>query len=443
MTAAEDLIGRTLQGKFVITDVLGEGAMGIVYRGFDGATLDEVAIKVLQPSLAQHDELVARFHREAAATRRVDHEGTVRVLGRGSDGGVHYLVMELLHGRSLGAVLAEARHLPEGRAARIVVQLCGALAVAHARGVVHRDIKPDNIMILPDIDHLGERVKLLDFGVAKRVAAADARVEDSFNSGDETRHGALIGTPEYMAPEQCMGREVDQRTDVYACGVLLYRMLTGEVPFDGTGAHPFELCQRHIAEDPRPPREIAPWIGAPMEAVVLKAMSKSPDARHQSAGELRDEIARVLASIEAMEMEPTTPLLVSDLIRPDERADLDAGPEASLVEAAEAEPRTSTPSSAGATPAPPAEAEPISQAFHPVPVPLAVQEVVSAPLGFVAMPQSPRHPVVPGPIVDRPTPIPFTRSRRLQGYLPSVALAAVIGAGLGSLLMALIPLIQR
>src|ERR1700722_7796135 len=133
--------------------------MGVVYRGFDDATLNEVAIKVLQPSLAGHEELVARFHREAAATKRVDHEGTVRVLGRGCEEGLYFLVMELLHGQSLAAVLTETHRLSEGRAARIVVQLCGALAVAHERGVVHRDVKPENIMVVEGGVALGERVK--------------------------------------------------------------------------------------------------------------------------------------------------------------------------------------------------------------------------------------------------------------------------------------------
>ncbi len=424
MTTANDLIGRTFQGKFVITDVLGEGAMGIVYRGFDDATLDEVAIKVLQPSLAGNDDVVRRFHREASATRRVDHEGTVRVLGRGCEAGLYFLVMELLHGKSLAAVLTESRRMPEGRAARIVVQLCGALQVAHERGVVHRDIKPDNIMLMEGGDQLGERVKLLDFGIAKRLFQADQRVEDSFNNGAETRYGALLGTPEYMSPEQCMGRDVDQRTDVYACGVLLYRMVTGQVPFDGTGAHPFELCQRHIGEDPAPPRALAPWIRPDMEAIILKALSKAPEARHQSAAELRDELIALVFAIQAIEMEPTEPVVVEDLVR----ADLAAAVKAELA--------------------------------APVAITLAFAETLrdAPPLPTLVLdddPPSDREPRIfalplpPAvPLVDeRHTLVPNARRRKarssLQAYLPTVALAAVIGAGLGSLFMALAPLVQR
>jgi serine/threonine-protein kinase len=336
--------------------------------------------------------VVARFHREAAATRRVDHESTVRVLGRGCEEGLYYLVMELLHGKSLAALLSEVRRLPEGRAARIVMQLCGALAVAHERRVVHRDVKPDNIMVIEGGDQLGERVKLLDFGIAKRLAPAQplaAGLEDSFNFGDETRHGAIIGTPEYMAPEQCMGREVDERTDIYACGVLLYRMVTGRVPFDGVDIHPFELCQRHIGEEPQPPRAIAPWVGPEMEAIILKALSKAPSARQQSAAELRAELGRVLADIEHVEMEPTEPFVVNRLVRTEQTRLLAA------------------------------------ELAAPIPI------VVPAPL---AEP-------VPRPRTAAPTPANPRRSPR-HGYLPTVALAAMIGAGLGSLFMALAPLMQ-
>jgi serine/threonine protein kinase len=424
MTTAQELIGRTLQGKFVITDVLGEGAMGVVYRGFDDTTLDEVAIKVLQPGLAGNAELVSRFHREAAATRRVDHEGTVRVLGRGCEAGLYFLVMELLHGTSLAAVLTEAQRVSEGRAARLVIQLCGALAVAHARGVVHRDVKPENIMVIEGGAGLGERVKLLDFGIAKRMTSPDAQlpstVEDSFTAGDETRAGALIGTPEYMAPEQCMGRDVDARTDLYACGVLLYRMVTGQVPFDGRDVHPFELCQRHIGEDPTPPREICSWISEAMEAIILKALSKAPDARYQSAKELETALGVVLAGIEHIEMERTLPLSL-DLLGLGDEASALAEDLAAPVAIREA-PEASLPSIAadvGGEEGEDVEAYPI-----------------------VALPVVPRAPFA---IEDPATEITKARSARrarVHPYLPTIAVAAVIGAGLGSLLMALAPFVR-
>ena len=397
MNTAQDLIGRTLESKYTITDVLGEGAMGVVYRGFEDATLNEVAIKVLQPSLAGHDEIVARFYREASAARRVDHESAVRIIGRGSEGDLHYLVMELLQGQSLGALLTASPHLPEARAIRLVIQLCGALSVAHERGVVHRDVKPENIMVIEGDDQLGERVKLLDFGIAKRLVQRG--VEDSFSAGEETRAGSLVGTPEYMAPEQCRAQPVDARTDLYACGVLLYRMMTGRVPFDG--AHPLELCQRHLGEDAIPPRTLAPWLKPALEAIILKALRKAPSERHQSANELRLELSAVLADIEQIEAEPTRPFARASLITlPDEDdllADLSA-----------------------------------------VPVPLARPVVMSLPIATMAVPT----------IDDPPSETTIGRGkvalrRKVPAYLPAVALAAAIGAGLGSLFMALVPLFQR
>jgi serine/threonine-protein kinase len=303
MQSPQDLIGRTLQGKFVITDLLGEGAMGVVYRGFDEIALREVAIKVLQPQLAVHPELVARFYREGAAARRVDHANTVRFLGKGQDDGVHFLVMELLDGRSLGELLESEIRIGQGRAARMIVQICGALSVAHERGIVHRDLKPENVMVCGSPGSgLGEHVKLLDFGIAKRVTRP-VGVEDSFNMEELTACGSLVGTPEYMAPEQCRGHEVDARTDVYACGVMLYRMVTGRVPF--WAEHLLQICQMHLGEAPVPPSALAPGIHPMIEAVILKAMSKHPADRQQSAAALRDELNRALEVMASVEEEAT------------------------------------------------------------------------------------------------------------------------------------------
>ena len=307
MSTWKDLIGVRLEARYVITDLLGEGAMGTVYRGFDETSLNDVAIKVLQPSLAADQDLVTRFRREATAARRVDHEGAVRVLGRGCEGGLHYLVMELLEGESLAHVLTQTGWMQEGRAVRLMIQLCGALAVAHERGVVHRDVKPENVMVLDAGETLGERVKLLDFGIAKRVAGTkpSVSIEDSFGGGPQTRCGALLGTPEYMAPEQCAGMDVGPWTDVYACGVLLYRMVTGKVPFQDDGVHALHVIMRHLREEPVPPCAHNPTLSPALEAVILKALRKAPSARHPSAAELRDELSAVLDDIEALEEEPT------------------------------------------------------------------------------------------------------------------------------------------
>jgi serine/threonine-protein kinase len=310
MTLPQDLIGRTLQGRFTITELLGEGSMGIVYRGTDADEGCDVAIKVLQPELARHPEVVARFYREGSAARRIEHANTVRVFGRGEDCGVHYLVMELLEGRSLADVAAGEPWLGQVRAAKLVLQICGALQVAHARGIVHRDLKPENVMVLgAPGDLLGEHAKLLDFGIAKRVEADPSRpagVEDSFNMEELTQCGALIGTPEYMAPEQCRGAAVDARTDIYACGVMLYRLVTGRVPF--WAEHPLEICQLHLGEAPRPPSAVVPGIHPAIEAVILQAMSKAPADRQQSVVALAAQLERALDLIALEESEPTETL---------------------------------------------------------------------------------------------------------------------------------------
>jgi serine/threonine protein kinase len=242
-------------------------------------------------------------------------------------------------------------------------------------------------------------------------------VEDSFSTGEETRHGALIGTPEYMAPEQCMGREVDQRTDVYSCGVLLYRMVTGQVPFDGTNAHPFELCQRHIGEDPVAPREIVPWISPAMEQVILKALGKAPDERQQSAVQLRDELLRVLALIEEADMEPTARQEVAQLVSPKDAAALAAELAATL-------------------PVPFDLADTAAVDSDRAPMLRPIQAVINLPpVKLIGPPEGAEAPATRRRL--------RRNQRKLSSYLPTMALAAVIGAGLGSLFMALAPLMAH
>jgi serine/threonine-protein kinase len=438
MNTPQDLIGVTLEGKYVITDVLGEGAMGIVYRGFDDTNLNEVAIKVLQPCLASSEEVVTRFHREATAARRVDHEGAVRILGRGCEGGLHYLVMELLQGKSLADVLAQAGRLPEGRAARLVIQLCGALSVAHERGVVHRDIKPENIMVLEAGNQLGERVKLLDFGIAKRLAGAKraGNIEDSFNLGDDTRYGALLGTPEYMSPEQCTGFDVGAQSDIYACGVLLYRMVTGDVPFGATDTHALEVCQRHLGEQPVPPRTHVPSLSPAMEAVILKALRKSPSQRQQSAVELADELAGVLARVEQIEMEPTRPVSLHELsLLDDDILDLTATLPFVRPLPPPLQASTITVPAAKLSPAP-ALAASACEELPTVLLPVAAPVAIATPVAVA----TPVAAAAPSPIqTSQRSTLPPRGS--LPRYLSVVAFAAVIAAGLGSLFMVLGPML--
>ena len=210
----QDLQGRLL-GRYQVVEELGRGGMGVVYRAYQPSLNRHVAIKVLPPQLSLDQQLVGRFQREARAAANLRHPNIVVIYDVGEEKGIHYIVMEYLEGRTLKQLVEEEGPLHPKRAAHIVEQVAAALDYAHQRGFVHRDVKPANIFVGP-----GDHVTLTDFGIAK--AASETQ--------QLTRTGTLMGTPEYMAPEQATGGEVDHRTDLYALGVVLYQMLTGHVP---------------------------------------------------------------------------------------------------------------------------------------------------------------------------------------------------------------------
>ncbi|MFL6271717.1 MAG: protein kinase domain-containing protein, partial [Actinomycetes bacterium] len=202
------------------------------------------------------------------------HPGVVAVYDTGSENGTHFIVMEYVEGRTLKDVIRAEAPLYPDRAAEICADVCAALAAAHARGLVHRDVKPANIMLMPD-----GRVKLMDLGIA-RVAAGETA----------TQTATMLGTAQYLSPEQAQGQAVDYRSDLYSLGCCLYEMLTGTVPF--RGATPVAIAYRHVREDPTPPRQLNPDIPAPLEAICLKAMAKLPDNRYQTAAEFQDDLER-------------------------------------------------------------------------------------------------------------------------------------------------------
>jgi eukaryotic-like serine/threonine-protein kinase len=292
--SSDPLLGSTLAGRYEILALLGEGSMGAVYRGVESATRRPVAIKVLLPHLIAHDQMRARFEREATAAMRIRHPNCVRVYEHGVEHGMAFLVMELLEGQDLFAELAARGRLSEERAVRIVIQIAGALGAAHAEGIVHRDLKPENVMLA--VDAAGDRVKLLDFGIAKQID----QPFDLDNDADViTIAGSLIGTPGYMAPEQCQGSEVTALTDIYACGVLLYQLVTGHLPFEHQ--NPMAAWIAHLSEIPRPPSTLLPGLNPGLEAAILKALEKRPADRQQSARELRVELLRLLSQLSKVE----------------------------------------------------------------------------------------------------------------------------------------------
>jgi serine/threonine protein kinase len=260
-------LGQRTVGQYQIVDELGRGGMAVVYKAWQPALERYVALKVL-PEYFQHDpEFLARFQREARAAARLNHPNIVTIYDVGEHAGIHYIAMEYLDGGSLRDRLS-AGPLSLQEAQRVLAQLASALDYAHSHGLIHRDIKPANILFSSD-----GRAMLTDFGIAR--ASDDAQL---------TRTGVLMGTPEYMAPEQAEGKSIDYRTDLYALGVVLYQMLTGQAPFRGTT--PSATLHAVVYEPPPPPRQLNPGLPPAIEAVLLKALAKQPDQRFQQGAEM-------------------------------------------------------------------------------------------------------------------------------------------------------------
>jgi serine/threonine-protein kinase len=301
MSSDDPLIGTILGGRYQITAVLGEGGMATVYRATQDGDPSEVAVKVMHPEIAGNREVVRRFEREARTTTLLTHPNTVRVFQYGVEGEHLFIVMELLGGLDLFDLIARERRISEGRAARIMIEVCDALDAAHAEGIVHRDLKPENIMVYQDPhDAAAERIKVLDFGVAKLLdpekgSPPQLRSKRAITRTALTALGAMIGTPEYISPEQARAEPIDARSDIYACGVVLYQMLTGRAPF--TDGSAIQIMMRHVRESPRPLKDQTPDVNPRLEAIINKALSKLPAERHQSARELQAALLEVLPEL--------------------------------------------------------------------------------------------------------------------------------------------------
>jgi serine/threonine-protein kinase len=275
---ADARIGTTLADRYRIIDTLGTGGMGVVYRAERVGLGRPVAIKFLHPQMAREKELLARFEREARAMSRLQHPHCVPVIDFGVDADAPYIVLELVPGRSLRELLQESGALPPARAVRIARQVLAGLAHAHELGLVHRDVKPANI-VLAEVIGSGDHARLLDFGLAKLVDDAAA---------SWSAHTA-VGTPSYMAPEQAKGEPVDARTDVYAVGVLLFEMLTGRKPF--IGSEPMEILRQHL-QDPAPRlKDLLPALPPGLDLAVDRALAKKKDDRHASAVAFSEALA--------------------------------------------------------------------------------------------------------------------------------------------------------
>lgn len=272
------MIGTVLAGRYRVTGLLGGGGMAVVYKATDQVTGETVAVKALRAEYVADGAFLRRLRREAEAVRRLSHPGVVAVRDVGEDGGHPFLVLEYVDGITLKQYIREKAPLPPAEAAGIACRVLAVLEHAHQHGVIHRDVKPQNILITPDA-----RVMVTDFGIA-RASGTTTTVVDQ---------GAMVGTAQYFAPEQAKGMPATERSDLYAVGVILFEMLTGRLPFDGDS--PVAVAMQHLGQQPPLPSALNPAVPRALEAIVLKALEKNPDCRYPSAAAMRADLERFLA----------------------------------------------------------------------------------------------------------------------------------------------------
>ncbi|MDH6282356.1 serine/threonine protein kinase/beta-lactam-binding protein with PASTA domain [Rhodococcus sp. LBL1] len=286
---------RNLSSRYELGEILGFGGMSEVHLGRDLRLSRDVAIKVLRADLARDPTFYLRFRREAQNAAALNHPAIVAVYDTGeaeTDGGpLPYIVMEYVDGDTLRDILRAEGPMAPRRAMEVIADVCAALDFSHRNGIVHRDMKPANIMI-----NRAGAVKVMDFGIARAMADGQSTM---------TQTAAVIGTAQYLSPEQARGDQVDARSDVYSLGCVLYELLTGEPPFKGDS--PVAVAYQHVREDPKTPSLVNPAVPRALDSVILKAMSKNPANRYQSAAEMRSDLVRVLGG-----QRPSAPMVMTD-----------------------------------------------------------------------------------------------------------------------------------
>jgi len=270
---------RVLSDRYELGGVLGRGGMAEVYVGTDRVLGRRIAVKILADRFARDSSFVARFRREAQSAAALNHPNVVNVFDTGSDDGTHFIVMEYVQGKTLSEILRDGSALMPERAVEITEGVAEALAFAHRAGIVHRDVKPGNIMLTPTGD-----VKVMDFGIARATTSESL-----------TQTATVLGTATYFSPEQAQGEPVDARSDIYSLGVVLYEMLAGNPPFSGES--PVTIAYKHVKEEPVPPSRLNPDVPAGLDAIVMKSLAKNPANRYQSVEELLQDLRRFQAGL--------------------------------------------------------------------------------------------------------------------------------------------------
>lgn len=274
------MIGRVISGRYVVEAVVGTGGMAVVYRAYDKIRKQTVAIKVLRPEYESDEEFVRRFSREAEAASKVSHENIVNMFDVGKDGDIRYIVMEFVDGQTLKEMIREQGRINPDVALRMTIRILAAVDHAHRNGIIHRDIKPQNIMV----DRHG-RVKVADFGIARLKASQTTRV-------DGENGASALGSVHYFSPEQARGEVADEKSDLYSVGVCMYEMLTGQVPFDGETS--VSVALKHVQEEPKSMRLFQDGISKAMDEVVMRALCKDKTKRYQTAAEMAADLRKTI-----------------------------------------------------------------------------------------------------------------------------------------------------
>ncbi len=264
--------GTVLAGRYEILQLLGRGGMGAVYKARDTELDRIVALKLIRPELARNPEILQRFKQELILARQVTHKNVIRIFDLGQSDGIKFITMDFVEGQDLRALLLEKGKFPPEQAARVMLQICRALEAAHAEGVIHRDLKPQNIMLTPD-----GRIYVMDFGIARSAYLPGM-----------TQTGALIGTPEYMSPEQARGEKLTERSDLFSLGVIFYELLTGKSPYPGDA--PLATLWKRLQEKAKPPAEIDATVPKPLSDIVMSALEIEPEKRLSSAREMAQQL---------------------------------------------------------------------------------------------------------------------------------------------------------
>ena len=274
------MIGRVISGRYVVEAVVGTGGMAVVYRAYDKIKKQTVAIKVLRPEYEQDEEFVRRFSQEAEAASKVSHENIVNMLDVGIDGELRYIVMEFVDGQTLKSMIREKGRIHPDQALRMTIRILAAVDHAHRNGIVHRDIKPQNILV----DKQGH-VKVADFGIARLKASQTTRI-------DSEGGASAMGSVHYFSPEQARGELADEKSDLYSVGVVMYEMLTGQVPFDGETS--VSVALKHVSEEPKSMRLYQGGISKALDEVVMRALCKDSAKRYQTAAEMAADLRKTI-----------------------------------------------------------------------------------------------------------------------------------------------------